>query len=505
MRTLPLLEDEVLISRGGEDGNGFYLYNMKTEAERLMYRSKGDEQISLISNRDGSVLATTSVDPAGGGDYTISYKLLNTNTGELEEAKALTSTASKRFTVDVEGVDDATGKYYVITDKFRDKAAVYLYDIATDTFDTEPVFAHPKFSATNVIFSDRKQNFNDIVGFAYGGASSERFYIEPETKSVYEGLKAAFPGRYISLRGVNEDMSRVLFEVSSSSYPPVYYLLSDKSKVSLVGASRPWIDSDDLRDTELVYYTARDGLEIPAFLTLPKGWTKADGPLNTVILPHGGPWSRDSNDWDGSGWPQFLASRNYAVLQPQYRGSTGFGRKLWLAGDAEWGQRMQDDKDDGAAWLVSEGIAKPDKIAMFGYSYGGFAAMAATVRPNSPYQCAIAGAGVSNLTRIGLNWSDNRLQRAIQGNTVTGMDPAQNYEKANIPILVYHGDRDVRVPLFHGTDFYNGVKRYQPDSKLVVIKDMPHSLPWWPEHHRKSLSAIESFLNNECGMATSVS
>ena len=123
--------------------------------------------------------------------------------------------------------------------------------------------------------------------------------------------------------------------------------------------------------------------------------------------------------------------------------------------------------------------------------------MAATVRENGPFKCAIAGAGVSNLTRLGNTWSDSRVQRAYQGWTVTGMDPMRNTDKANIPILIYHGDRDVRVPLFHATDFYNKIKN-KVDAKLVVIKDMKHSLPWWPEHHRESLTEIENFLKNDC-------
>jgi dipeptidyl aminopeptidase/acylaminoacyl peptidase len=194
----------------------------------------------------------------------------------------------------------------------------------------------------------------------------------------------------------------------------------------------------------------------------------------------------------------FLTSRGYAVLRPQYRGSTGFGLELWRAGDAQWGLAMQDDKDDGAAWLVEQGIADPDRIAIFGYSYGGFASIAAVVRENSPYQCAIAGAGVANLGSIGNNWSDNRVQRAYQGRTVRGMDPIQNTELANIPIFLFHGDRDVRVPLFHSRDFYNAV-RNRVDAELMVVDDMPHSLPWYPRHHREFLTRIESYLANDCG------
>lgn len=496
---LPLDDEHVIISRGGLGPTRYFKYNMRTEDEELLFRQKGNYQPTLLDRRTGEVLVTSRVEPDGTGDYDIEYYFLQSD-GEFRKSEALNSKASKRFTVDVEGVDDATGKYYVVTDKFSDKAAVHMYDATTDTLESEAVAAHPDFSITSVIFSSRKADFNQVIGIRYGGAVSTPIYFEPTLKAIQEQLEKAYPDRRVQLQDTNEDFSRVLYTVSSSANPPVHYLMTDLKRIHLVGAERPWIDADAMRQTELVYYTARDGLEIPGFLTLPKGWKKGDARLPLVVLPHGGPWSRDSAGWDNSGWPQFLATRGYAVLQPQYRGSTGFGRELWLAGDAEWGQKMQDDKDDGAAWLVSEGIADPNRMAMFGYSYGGFAAMAATVRPNSPYRCAIAGAGVSNLARLGNNWSNNRLQRAVQGRTVTGMDPAANTEKANIPILVYHGDRDVRVPLFHGVDFYNAVKRHQPASKLVVIEDMPHSLPWWPEHHRESLSAIEDYLATTCGM-----
>ncbi|MDX1293909.1 MAG: prolyl oligopeptidase family serine peptidase, partial [Hyphomonas sp.] len=176
-------------------------------------------------------------------------------------------------------------------------------------------------------------------------------------------------------------------------------------------------------------------------------------------------------------------------------------RKLWLAGDGEWGQKMQDDKDDGAAWLVENGYVDADKIAIHGYSYGGFAAIAASVRPNSPYQCAIAGAGVSNLTKLGHEWGNNRIQRIVQGDTVDGMDPMQNTDKINIPILLYHGDYDVRVPIFHSRDFYNAIKDKQPDSKFIVLKQMGHqSAKWLPEHKKLVLEEIETFLNTTCGM-----
>lgn len=492
--------EHVIINRVTfRDGERYFKHNLKTGREELLYSDAGRVRVDQVSGRDGMPISKSELETAG-GEYRLHVHLIDKSTGQFNREPPLMTTARDRFSVAVLRRDSASGKYFILTDKFSDKERIYLYDPTTDAFDQEPVFAHPDFNATGLVSSTRLRDFGEIVGFTYAGAKGEVYWIDGELDSIQQGLEAAYPGRSVTLNSYNNDLSRVLFTVSSPSMPPAYFLLVDKAKVAVIGSSRPWIDTSTMRDTELVYYAARDGLEIPALLTLPKTLQPGQKARGAIVLPHGGPWSRDAATWDASGWPQFLATRGYVVLQPQYRGSTGWGRKLWLAGDAEWGQKMQDDKDDGAAWLVSQGYVEANKLAIFGYSYGGFAAMAAVVRPDGPFQCAIAGAGVSNLTRLGNNWSDSRVQRAFQGDTVKGMDPMKNTDKASIPILVYHGDRDVRVPLFHGVDFYNAVKTAQPKSELLVVSDMPHSLPWYPEQHRETLTAIERFLSNTCGL-----
>ena len=491
--------ENVIINRVTlRDGERYFKHNLRTGKEEFLYADAGAVRVDQVSGADGMPISKTELDTDAG--YKFHIHLIDKRTGEFTREEPLATSAADRFQVAVLRRDKETGKYFILTDKFSDKEAIYLYDPSTDQFDAEPVFAHPDFNASGIVSSTRKRDFGDIVGFTYIAAKNDVYWIDSELNSIQQGLEVAYPGRTVNINSYNDDLSRLLFTVSSSAMPPAYFLLVDKSRVAAIGSSRPWIKPDTMRESELVYYTARDGLQIPAILTMPKSLEQGKKARGAIILPHGGPWARDTTNWDGSGWPQFLATRGFIVMQPQYRGSTGWGRKLWLAGDKQWGKEMQDDKDDGAAWLVSQGYVDADKLAIFGYSYGGFAAMAATVRPDSPYQCAIAGAGVSNLTRLGNNWSDNRLQRAFQGDTVSGMDPMQNTEKANIPILVYHGDRDVRVPLFHGEDFYKAVKKYQPKSELLIVKDMPHSLPWYPEQHRETLTAIDRFLSTTCGL-----
>ena len=495
---LPLDPDHVIIQQLNTTTlrGDYYRYNLRNGSQELLFREAGSS-VALLNPRNGEILVRTNVEPVG-GEYEIRVEIKNPDGADFVAQPGLTLRFSDRYTQDFLGIDEATGQYYVATDRFSDNAAIYFYDPRTQRFSSEPVAAIPNYDVTGVVLGSHASNFNRLLGFRYAGPDYATYWIDADLRAVQESLNASFRDRRVSIIDFNADLSTVLFETSSGSRPPAYYLLRNRRDAVMLGESRPWMNNASMREPELVHYTARDGRRIPGILTLPAGWTRENGPLPTIILPHGGPWSRDTTGWDESGWPQFLASRGYAVLQPQYRGSTGWGRSLWLAGDAEWGQKMQDDKDDGAAWLVEQGIAARDRIAMFGYSYGGFAAIAATVRPNSPYQCAIAGAGVSNLTRIGRNWSDNRLQRIYQGRTVRGMDPMNNTQNANIPILLIHGDRDVRVPLFHSQDFYNAV-RGRVDAELVVVPDMPHSMPWYPAHYRMLLSTVERYLREDCG------
>lgn len=476
----------------------YYRVNLRTGAERLIYRETESESAGLFDLRTGELLTRNQLSYASEGNYEFRTLIRNPD-GDFELHDALSFTAFDRHTVEIVGRDEATGFYYVLTDLFRDKAAIYFYDPVAREFEEEPLFATEQFEATGVTLGITESDFNQLLGFTYAGAWEEFYAVDPEWGAIAQGLRNAYPDQHIQVLNYTSDKSKILFSVSSSTQPPNYYLLEDKSRTRLLGGQRPWIDSSSLRPTELVYYEARDGLTIPAFLTLPKGWTSEDGPLPSIVLPHGGPWARDDADWDPSGWTQFLASRGYAVLQPQYRGSEGWGHSLWLAGDAEWGLAMQDDKDDAAAWLVDEGYATEGEIAIFGYSYGGFAAMAAVVRPDGPFKCAIAGAGVANLQRLGLSWSQDRVQRAFQGRTVAGMDPLANADKADIPVLIYSGDRDVRVPIFHSESFYEAIEDRVP-ARFVSIPDMPHSLPWYPRHHRESLTAIEQFLAEDCDL-----
>ena len=497
---LPLDPDHVLVQQMNELtlSANIYKYNLRTGATELMLRAGGRTSPGLFHPRTGEAVTRVELATAGSDEYEYKISIRNPANGEFQEHPELTQRLSERYTLDIVGIDEQSGKLYVITDKFSDLAQARMYDPATRRFDPEPLVPHPRFPISSLIFGRTASNFNEVLGFTFDGLVREQVYVDPEMKSIHDGLSQAFSGQQVSINGYNDDRSRVLFTTSGNRNPPAYHLLIDRKQVKPLGEGFPGLDTSGVGEQSLVTYKARDGRDVPAILDLPAGWKKGDAPLPTIIHPHGGPWARDYGGWDGSGWVPFLTSRGYAVLRPQYRGSTGFGRDHWLAGDKQWGLRMQDDKDDGAAWLVSEGIAAKDRIAIFGYSYGGFAAAAAVVRQNSPYQCAISGAPVTDLARLGTTWSDSRIQRILQAHTVTGMDPMRHTASAGIPVLLYVGDRDVRTPSFHARNFHNAVKG-KVDARFELIADMPHSMPWYPRHHRQTLGLIENYFKNECG------
>lgn len=500
VNTLPLDPDNVIVNQVNELtlSGSYHLYNLRTNETKLLFRASGRSTPGLFDARDGKVLTRTELEPVGGSDYEQRILILDEASGQFEIHDKLTQKLTERHAIEIVGQDEETGKFHVLTDQFSDRVQAWMYDPATRLFDREPLLAHPEFSIGRLIFGSQPSDFNRVLGFTVDGMQRSTVYVDPKMRSIHDGIKLAFPGQSVTINGYNDDRSRVLFTTVSAKHPPAYHVLFERGRVVTLGSQRPWIDASNIGEQRWVTYAARDGMKIPAILDLPADWTAQDGPLPTIIHPHGGPWARDFGDWDGSGWVPFLTSRGYAVLRPQYRGSAGMGRNLWLAGDAQWGKAMQDDKDDGAAWLVQQGIADSGRLAIFGYSYGGFAAAAAAVRPHSPYQCAIAGAPVTDLGRLGTSWSENRVQRLLQGRTVTGMDPMRSTDKASIPILLYVGDRDVRTPQFHAREFYEAVRGAVP-AKFELIPDMPHSMPWYSRHHEVTLGLIERYLADDCG------
>ncbi|PVM78500.1 alpha/beta hydrolase family protein [Caulobacter radicis] len=496
--------------RSGSEGD-VYKVNVYTNSAERIDRMAGRYE-GFLTDGKGDIRGRIDTGFEDGKAYAV-QQIKNPTTGAWEEH--FRSYARDRNFTTLEGFSSDPNIAYVSMVKTNGKRGVYVYDITAKQV-LEPLFEHKLFDANGVILDEK----GELLGVTYDDARGSIYWVDEGVGARFKAARTALGVKMeplawtdpdteaktrfnvstdfdISVVDTSEDRSVLIIEKSGPKLPPEYYLLDKTGKLTLLGGSRPWVKTAGLGQTRLVQYTARDGLPIPGLLTTPPASFGA-GPHPTIILPHGGPWARDHLGWDVSGWVQYFASRGYVVLQPQFRGSQGWGEKLWRAGDKEWGGKMQDDKDDGAKWLIDQKLADPSRIAMFGYSYGGYAALAAAIRPNGLYQCSVSGAGGS-LAEMKKATSNSRFLRERQAPSVDGLDAIQNAGDAKIPVFLYHGDRDDNVDIKDSLRFINGLKNAGKPYKWLEIKDMGHGYATMtPEMMETQLVEIDKFFQNEC-------
>ena len=334
------------------------------------------------------------------------------------------------------------------------------------------------------------------VGIYYYGAKLETEWIDGAEQALFEGLEQAIPNAHqVSVTSRSRDGNTMVVYNSGPKDPGTYYLLQN-GNLKKLGSENPLVSADDLSEVRYIKYPTRDGREVAGYLTVPKG----EGPFPLVVLPHGGPFVSEIVGYDE--WGQMLANNGYMVLQPQYRGSLGYGLDHWKSAYGEGGLKMQDDKDDGALWLVEQGLADKDRLAMFGWSYGGYAAAVAASRENNIYQCAIAGAAVVD-GNMQLNYYRDGLLPATEYWELRrreGVQPLDEVSKVNIPLMVVHGDVDQRVPFEHYKKYTAALDKAGIPYKGVVLEGADHFYnTLFYRHQLKLYSEITSFLKNDCG------
>jgi dienelactone hydrolase len=515
--TLPRDPRHVLVSDNRDDTYGdVYLVDVYSMSAAKVFQ-RSEKLFDYQADLSGQLRARDLLDIDNGKAF-IAQQYRDPDTGRWVElfrwyAKDRIESAIVGFTRDPHVI-------LIATPGSGDKTGIYEYDTKARKI-IEPAFEHKIFEAAGVIQSHAAADYGRVLGFVYLAERPRIYWLDPQLDALDKHLQATLGASTTGLdwtdpgTGVraavpmegdaavmpvdwSDDFKDILVEKAGPRTPAEYYLLAN-GKLSLLGKARPWIDPAALGETSLVEYPARDGLMIPAYLTLPPQGAFGAGPYPTLIMPHGGPWSRDFAEWDPTGWTQYFASRGYAVLQPQFRGSQGWGQKLWRAGDAEWGGKMQDDLDDGVKWLVGRKTADPARVAIFGYSYGGYAALAAAIRPNGLYQCAISGAGAGDLTEIASDTYDNRFGREFQRPTIKGLDPLAHAGQIKIPVLIYHGDHDQTVDPEGSRRFASAAHGSGQQVKYVSIPDMGHQLIFWtPEMAEEQLTLVDTFLKTGC-------
>jgi dipeptidyl aminopeptidase/acylaminoacyl peptidase len=396
------------------------------------------------------------------------------------------------------GID---GALYVQKDS---AGALFRFDLAQHRFDDEPMLKLVGYDL--LIRPEIDAKARKVLGYHYLTDAPGTAWIDPRFAEYQKEIDAALPGTVNTIScGACSTSKFLLIKSASDRQPAAYYLFNVEDK-SLVGTSgeRPWIKPSQMGRREFVHYRARDGMSIPAYVTRPPAQYK--GPFPLVVLVHGGPWVRGGS-WEWDAEAQFLASRGYAVVQPEFRGSTGFGFEHFKAGWKQWGLAMQDDLADAAQWAVAQGIVDPKRIAIAGASYGGYAALMGLVKNPEIFRCAVEWVGVTDLNLLyTVSWSDTSDEYLQYGAPVLIGDskkdaeqlkatsPLVNAKRITQPVLMAYGTLDRRVPLVHGEELRSAIATPPKDVEWIAYPEEGHG--WFKETDRIDFwTRVEKFLD----------
>lgn len=356
--------------------------------------------------------------------------------------------------------------------------------LGADGYDIDYVFANPAG--------------DDVEGFGVTDRFYREVWVTPALKEVQAALDKAVGKRRATIVSWNRDRTTLLIEVGGPDQAGALYYWDTTRSATMqrVAFNSSKLQARALSPVRTIRYKARDGLEIEAVLTLPRGREGKNLPL--IVMPHGGPAVRDSETWDW--WSQFLAEQGYAVLQPNYRGSSGYGVDFLKKGEGEWGLKMQDDLIDAVGWAAKEGIADPKRVCIVGASYGGYAAMRGAQRDGAHYRCAVSYAGVSDLTsmmRYDRNYLFGKEAKTYwkkQARDFTAVSPRNFPGQFSIPILIAHGAEDKRVPVRQSRMLVDALKKAGKPYEYLEQKEGDHHFSR-AEDRLEFLNALKSFLD----------
>ncbi|MFC4290841.1 alpha/beta hydrolase family protein [Sphingorhabdus arenilitoris] len=384
-----------------------------------------------------------------------------------------------------------TDKGLVMKDNDDEKTIIVETDMATGQ-DVRTVFEADSGDVESVMLSyDGKA----LLGVETSEAG-EKIWFDGKLKAAQEQLEAAAKNADVDIISFNRDQSKLVVRISSPDNPGLIYIYDTNSQdLAQFASVNEQIGNRRLARPKLVQYKARDGLEIEGVLTLPKGRTGKNLPF--IVMPHGGPWAHDTLTYDY--WAQFLANSGYAVLQPNFRGSTGYGKKFVDAGKGQMGLAMQDDVTDGVKWAVEQGIADPKRVCIVGASYGGYAAMWGVVKDPDLYRCSISIAGVSAVRREVNDFGNSVRERLYRDQwremaaDFNAISPINGVDRIKAPLLLIHGKKDVTVDHIQSEKMHKAMEKAGKNVEFVSIPLADHYFT--REEDRKTLlSSMASFL-----------
>ena len=386
---------------------------------------------------------------------------------------------------------------FVLADQANGRLA--LQEMDTKTLAMGPVLAaDPQCDIEPVMHDDQ------VVGYVDPCRNEEETYFDPDWQKDQAALRRTLKTSLVEIVDRTPDGKYALVKSEAApTVPPSYWYFDqsgERKTLIHIADAVDGLKAEAVAPTRTVTIPARDGLALPALLTLPPG--KTEGPMAFVVLPHGGPTAHDGLQYD---WiAQFIASRGYGVLQPQFRGSTGYGAAFQRAGYRQWGAAMQDDVTDATRWLVQQKLADPKRICIVGSSYGGYSALIGAAQQPGLYQCVAAIAPVTDMERL-MKERDHTEFGDVNHNRVVGSmesagvpSPVNLAAEITVPVLLIHGRRDYTVPMVHSEEMEDALKRTGHRPKTVYLDDTDHFFSN-AAGRLQALRALDSFLAANLG------
>jgi dipeptidyl aminopeptidase/acylaminoacyl peptidase len=463
-------DDEILFQMNRRNPEVFDVYRLDVHSGEMQRIAENPGNVqSWITDHDGRLRLAVTTD---GVNSSLLYR-----EAESDDWSTLATYDFKEHARPCMFTGDNRG-LIVTSNVGRDRAAIFELDPGTGK-QTRLLFEHPEVDVEQVWFS-RKRRVPTGVSF---DADRPEFHFFDETwRRLHDHVERELPGRYNVLTSMSRDESRfIVYSGSDRSLGSFYLLDAEPLRLRKLFDLAPWLDESRLAEMRPIRYSTRDGLTVRGYLTLPPGSEPEGLPL--VVNPHGGPWARDS--WGFNPEVQFLANRGFAVLQTNFRGSTGFGRRFWEAGFREWGLSMQDDVTDGVRWAVSEGYADPKRVAIYGGSYGGYATLAGLTKDPDLYACGISYVGVSNLftwiAAIPPYWKIylEMLHEMVghperDAERFRATSPYFNADRIVAPLFVAQGANDPRVTKHESDQIVEALRARGVDVEYMVKDNEGH-------------------------------
>jgi dipeptidyl aminopeptidase/acylaminoacyl peptidase len=481
---------EVIVALNQRNREIFDAYRLKVETGELACIAENPGNIDhWVTDHEGNIRAATTTDG-------VNTSLLCRDSHEQTWKTVLTTTFRESFSPQFFTFDNR--RLYGVSNLGRDKSAAIELDLATGQ-EVHVLAENSRVDISALSYSRKRK----VLTFAtFTDWKTEQIFFDQTTEALYQQLRARLPGYEVIVVSANDDETVFVVRTFSDRSLGAFYLYDSLSRELTKLADRaPWLPEDQLATMKPIEYQARDGLTIHGYLTLPPGHESKRLPV--LVNPHGGPWHRDS--WTFIPEVQFLANRGFAVMQMNFRGSTGYGRKFWEAGFKEWGGKMQDDITDGVHWLIQEGIADPDRVAIYGASYGGYAVLEGLVKTPDLYAAGVDYVGVSNLftffKTIPPYWAPYlEMMYEMVGHPDKDKDwfeehsPALNAEKIQTPLLVAQGAKDPRVNINESDQIVEALRRRGVEVVYIIKENEGHGFQN-EENRFDFYEAMEDFLN----------